>query len=149
MPLEMQIRTTKQTDQLLKDMPKMIREGLTEGMIQSMDLAEISAKRGIGKAGRPKNITGTLRNSIKDGTKIAGNQFIGSIWSDVIYARIHEEGGIIRAKGGGMLRFQVDGKWRIADSVKIPQREFLRPAIEDNLGRIRKIITDSVSEEFK
>jgi len=149
MPLEVGIRTTKETKKLLKDMPKMIREGLVDGMKQAMNLAKKSAQDSFGKAGKPKNISHDLRNSIEPDAKIRGNVLIGSIGTEIIYGRIHEKGGTINAKGAGLLRFQVNGKWVSVPKVRIPKREYLRPAIQDNLNKIERLLTDSVWEEFE
>ncbi len=49
------------------------------------------------------------------------------IGSNLIYARIHQEGGTISAKGDGPLRFKLPGAlgFRSAESVFIPARPFL------------------------
>lgn len=53
--------------------------------------------------------------------------------SNLIYARIHQEGGTIRAKGGGKLKFQLPGGlgFRSVDEVTIPARPFLGINAED------------------
>jgi len=132
--LEIGIRTTNDTKKLLKDMPGMIRKGLIAGMNEAMTGAAKTSQDSFGRAGKPNNITRTLRDSItRSDTKIVGNKIIASIGSNVIYARIHELGGKA-------------GKGRL---VKIPKREYLRPAIQDNLNKISELLQNSVWEEFQ
>jgi phage gpG-like protein len=45
--------------------------------------------------------------------------------SDRPYAAIHQFGGIIRAKNGGYLKFQVGGKWIYAKQVTMPPRPYM------------------------
>ena len=133
MPFEVNIRTTKDTEKLLKDMPKMIRKGLVAGMSEAMTFAAEESKKSFGKSGKPGNISFTLRDSIKPRSEIKGDRLTGVIGSDVIYARIHELGG---KAGRGRL-------------VTIPRREYLKPAIQDNLRKITDMLTNSVWEEFQ
>ena len=91
---EFGIRTTEETKQLLKDMPKMIRAGLIEGMKEAMKVAAKSSRDSLGKSGKPGNITFDLRDSIKPKSEVKGNRLLGALGSDVIYARIQELGGI-------------------------------------------------------
>lgn len=53
--------------------------------------------------------------------------------SNKIYARIHNQGGTIRAKGGGKLKFQLPGGLGFVsvDKVTIPARPFLGINAED------------------
>ena len=148
MPLQVEIKTTRETHEVLKNMPGAIRDGLIKGMKETMEFAENKAKKSFGKSGKPGNITYRLRDSIKASSKVQGSLLVGSIGSDRVYARIHEEGGVIRAKGG-YLRFQIGGSWRSVRSVRIPRREYLKPAIQDNLNKINQILTDSVWEHFE
>jgi len=145
---EFEVKTTRDTKQLLKDMPKALRKGLIAGMNEAMKFAKDKAKKSFGSPGKPNVVTGKLRESIKHTSKIVGTNLIGTLTSDRIYARIQEEGGVIKAKGG-FLRFPIGGSWVSVESVTIPRRSFLRPAIQDNLNKINQIITDSVSETFE
>lgn len=77
--------------------------------------------------------------TLKDGGDLAksihNEPANGSVrWgSKSIYARIHQEGGTIRAKGGGKLTFQLPGGlgFRSVDEVTIPARPFLGINAED------------------
>ncbi|MDZ7920755.1 phage virion morphogenesis protein [Rhodoferax sp.] len=57
----------------------------------------------------------------------------GTSWgSNVIYARIHNDGGEIKAKGGGALRFRLpSGAFVTVKKVTIPQRTFIGVNAED------------------
>lgn len=74
--------------------------------------------------GKPSNLIakGTLLASVRVVSVDSGGVTLGS---DRPYARIHQLGGTIRAKGGGALRFFSGGKWWTVKSVTIPARPFL------------------------
>lgn len=60
----------------------------------------------------------------------------------VVYARIHELGGVIHATNGPYLTFQTDdGSWHSVPAVTIPARPYLRPAIDEH----QKEIVDAMS----
>ena len=63
--------------------------------------------------------------------------------ASVIWARIHEYGGIIRARLARYLNFKTpDGKWHRVRQVRIPARPYLTPALlatdKDILREVRK-----------
>jgi phage gpG-like protein len=105
--------------------------------------AKINASRG-----RPglNVVTANLVNSIN--TRLAKSTDT-SAEADVgptsVYGRIHELGGIIAAKAGGWLRFMAGGQWVTVKSVHIPARPYLRPACDENTGKI----LDAVGYELK
>ena len=93
--------------------------------------AEKRAKDSFGKGPDSLNVrSGSLRDSIKGTSTLRGNRVIISLTSDSIYARIHEEGGIIRARNHKYMTFQVNGRWAKVNKVRIPPRPFLGPALE-------------------
>jgi phage gpG-like protein len=77
----------------------------------------------------------TLTDSAQLRSSIHAEPANGSVrWgSNKIYARIHNEGGTIRAKGGGKLKFNLPGGlgFRSVDEVTIPARPFLGINSED------------------
>jgi len=77
----------------------------------------------------------TLTDSSQLRSSIHAEPANGSVrWgSNKIYARIHNDGGTIRAKGGGKLKFNLPGGLGFVsvDSVTIPQRQFLGIKAED------------------
>ncbi len=80
------------------------------------------------------NRTGTLEGSIaiaEFAVRIARGA--RGLWGskDVVYALIHELGGTITAKAGGLLKFKTrDGAWHAVKSVTIKARPYLRPAAD-------------------
>lgn len=67
------------------------------------------------------------------------------IGSDVIYARIHNEGGTIRPKTAGALVFSMGGQTFNVQSVKIPKRQYLGISAADR-EEILAIVTDHFSQ---
>ena len=150
MPFEVEIKTTKGTRRLLKEMPKAIRAGLKKGMHRVMVKAKKDAKDSFGTAGKPdsgpRNI---LRDSIKFETRLTANILKGKLFSDVIYSRIQEKGGTIKAKRGGYLSFAWDGAGARVKSVRLKARPYLEPAIQEHLSEIEDLLTDLVWEEVE
>ena len=56
----------------------------------------------------------------------------GTSWgTNVIYAGIHNFGGVIKAKGGGNLRFRIGGRFVSVKAVTIPKRSFVGVNADD------------------
>jgi phage gpG-like protein len=87
--------------------------------------------------------TGTLINSLKARYRRNANgaSVFFSPWG-VKYATIHEFGGKIRAKAGGLLRFKVNGKWVSKKEVRIPARPYFRPTFVRARMRIIKMLEE-------
>jgi phage virion morphogenesis protein len=86
--------------------------------------------RATKKGGKTLLDHGHLRDSIThdadDKTAVVG--------SNLIYAAIHQVGGIIRAKAGGMLTFNIPGVgWRRVAKVTIPARPYLGVSDRDRV----------------
>jgi phage gpG-like protein len=109
------------------------RAGMLKGLKKSMIFAEGEAKKSFGRPGNLKSRSGHLRRSIKSTTKETSTGAEGILSNNVIYAAIHEYGGM----AGKGLRS------------KIPARPFLRPAIEDNTIKISRIIKTEIMKEVK
>ena len=133
----------------LKRMDKDVKEGLLRGMRKSMFLAEKIAKESFNTPDHLNSRSGTLRRSITGNADWSGTSVVGSLGSHMIYAAIHEMGGTIRARAGGYLRFKIGSEWKTVKEVVIPERQYLRPAIVDNLDKIRDIITKEIIEEVE
>jgi len=97
--------------------------------------------------------SGRLRSSISvRAVRKMGDSYRASIGTNVVYARIHERGGIIRAKNQEFLTFNIPGVgFRKARSVTIPPRPFLKPAIErkDNQRRIKDIFERHIIQSME
>lgn len=89
---------------------------------------------------RPKNlgrVSGDLARSI--GYKVTGNKV--AVGTNLIYARIHEYGGVIVPRQAKALHFKLrDGGWRTASKVVMPERSFLRSSLRESRGAIKSIV---------
>lgn len=74
----------------------------------------------------------------------AGVGIYGLVGSNAVYARIHEVGGIIRAKNAKYLHFKTrDGHWHKVKEVKIKPKRYAESAMrEDRRGIAKDIITE-------
>jgi phage gpG-like protein len=104
---------------------------------------------------QPKS-TGATSNLISKGMLMSSIRVTGAtrrgvtIGTDRRYAAIHQLGGVIRAKGGKPLVFQIGARTIFAKKVTIPARPFLPFTQDGNLskkavapvGRIVKAATD-------
>jgi phage virion morphogenesis protein len=70
------------------------------------------------------------------------------VGSNRIYAAIHQLGGVIRAKAGGLLKFRIGGMWISKKSVKIPARPFLGVDRDDEAS-IAEIVGDWLQGAFQ
>lgn len=142
----------KVNDQDIKDieqMPIRLKKGLLKGLRKGMFAAERRAKERMGRAGELQIGTGNLRRSIESGTDEYGGKAIGWLGSNVVYARIHELGGLIRPKSGKYLRFPIEGQWVTVRQVRIPPRPYLEPSIDESLDDIGNSIANSIIEEVE
>lgn len=88
-----------------------------------------------------KNPMGNLTNNI--GVRREGNKVLAGVFG-VIYAKIHEFGGVITPKNGPFLAFQIDGKWIFTKKVTIPARPYLRPSIDNHGEEVKQAISDAL-----
>jgi phage gpG-like protein len=65
--------------------------------------------------------SGRLANSFTSAPTARGFE----VGTNVLYAKAHQFGATIRAKGAGVLRFMVAGKWFSKKEVVIPQRRMV------------------------
>ncbi|RTI04509.1 hypothetical protein CSW30_13275 [Thermus scotoductus] len=108
--------------------------------------------------GRPGLIprTGKLHKSITKGPYkqwTPGSYGEQRVYSDLIYARVHEYGATIRPKRGPYLVFRLwnfsdtdrpTGPWRRARQVVIPPRPFLGPAAKDATAHWPEYVRDAL-----
>lgn len=85
--------------------------------------------------------TGFLANSV--GVKRVGKLVLVGVFG-VVYAKIHEFGGIVTARRKPFLSFQVNGKWVFTKKVVIPARPYLRPSVDSHLSEIKEAISDAL-----
>jgi phage gpG-like protein len=99
--------------------------------------------------------TGRLRSSIAASeVQKSGNTYLERIGTNVIYARIHEYGGIIYPGAKGFLAWKdrATNKWIFTKRpVVIPARPFMRPALEDagNQRMILQNLLDNIQEALE
>jgi len=127
-------RSKKEIDNLDKD----FLQGFTLGFQKAILIAEAGAKK------RSPVLTGHLRRSIRSGAKIDIRKASGWVGSDVIYAPIQEEGGIIRPKRYKYLKFQIRGQWRSVKQVYIKGKHYLERGMVENLARIKDVIRNEI-----
>lgn len=113
--------------------------GAPEGFVQlalnaTGDVVEAKAKDNVRAQGLI--LEGRLRSGIARRT-IAWDEVIVGVF-DVIYAAIHEFGGVITPKRAKWLVFDVDGETVFTKKVTIPARPYMRPAVYDNLDTLRE-----------
>lgn len=106
-----------------------------------------------------KTQTGTLRRSINYALTIEDQGLTATVGTNLVYAGIHEYGGVTRAhvitaRRGKALAFQIGGETIVRRSVnhpgsKMPERSFLRSSLRDNEARIKANIAAAVSRGLK
>jgi phage gpG-like protein len=144
---------------MLRKMPGVAVPAMHKGMVQGMILAEGTAKSPYLSGKALNRRTGRLRGSVAHSVTIKGDRIIGRIGTNVKYGRIHELGfkGPMNIKGHTRVIRQAFGKAIEPTTVfvkphtrqvDIPRRSFLRPALDDNLGNILRIITNRITEAF-
>ena len=158
--------TPKKARQLLgklgKGIDKATCKGMNNGLKLSLKYAVTQRMTGGGKKapsipGKLRIRQGNLRRTIKilKAKKVRGKHFVGGLKAGgsgpggrfVIYARIHELGGIIRVKKAKYLRFKTpDGSWHAVKKVRIPPRPYLKPSLIATKGKIRDEVLKSVGE---
>lgn len=87
-------------------------------------------------------ISRTLATSIHVESSAKGVEY----GTNLDYAAIHQFGGTIRAKDGGLLKFQIGDQWISKKSIKMPARPYLG-INEEDMQEITHIIEDAVTGE--
>lgn len=110
---------------------------IRSAMLAGGGVVEAEAKANIKKQGLIDE--GRLRASI-EAKAITDLEVV--IGTNVIYAAIHEFGGVITPKTAKYLRFYWEkiGQWVVTKSVTIPARPYLRPALDNSVKAIERAI---------
>lgn len=87
------------------------------------------------------NRNGGLSGAIQSDAKIRAGSVIGRVGSGLkgrmlAYARIHELGGIIRAKDAPYLIFKTASGWVKTKEVKMPKRSYLQSSVREKKREI-------------
>ena len=88
--------------------------------------------------------SGALRDSVHLEMQVASDSIMAVVGTDLIYAAIHEYGGVIVPKVANALRFCIDGRWIFAKSVTMPERSYLRSTLAERESEIRAALTAAV-----
>ena len=150
MPVQVTFKLSEDSKRFLRRFPDKFKKRLYRGLYLAAKFAERKAKQSFGGSGKLKTRTGTLRRSIQstvDGR--AGDDIKAVLFSNLIYSRIHELGGIIVPKNAEALRFQIGNNWITAQRVVIPPRPYLEPAFRDNIKPIEDIIEKEIVKSTK
>ncbi len=76
----------------------------------------------------PALVTGTLRRSAQIVPAVpSGTRAVSAVRVSTVYARIQEQGGVIRAKRAPYLRWHDQWGWHQVKSVKLPARPYMKP----------------------
>lgn len=153
------LKLSAKSKKLLRKMPDLIVPALFKGMKQAMLLAERTARSPYLSGKALKRVTGRLRASITHSVRIEGTKVVGRIGTNVVYGRVHELGfkGPVQVKAHARNIRQAFGKPIPAKTVRVSAhtrqmnvraRPFLRPAIEDNIRPIARILANRVEEAF-
>lgn len=125
-----------QSETLLEAMARLIRESTRERIIAGGPPPDGSAWK-PNRAGRSPilHLSGALARSID--YVVAGTQAI--IGSGLIYARIHQEGGVIVPKSASALVFQVGNQVYRVKKVTMPARPYIGLSGEDRSELVQTV----------
>lgn len=112
---------------------------ILQAMVEACSLVETRAKTHHLAGATLQARSHRLQQSVKMDVKQAGTKITGRVGSPVVYAAIHEFGGIIRPKNAKYLVFQIDGRFIRARQVTMPKREWLLKSFQDVQGKIEGI----------
>lgn len=85
---------------------------------------------------------GVLINSIqKKDVTVTATSAKATVGTNVVYAAIHEFGGVIVPRHAAALVFRTkDGMWHTVKRVVMPARPYMRPAIDGGKNRIEQAV---------
>lgn len=140
------IKEVHEIEKLAEELPSALFKAMKKAMLYT----EGAAKRGMGKSGRPKVRTGTLRRNITSGVEMEGDSVTGWIGViSLIYSKILEIGGIIKPVTEEWLRFKIENQWVTVKEVVIPPYPYLEPAMDDSIEKIKDIILTNLVKDLE
>ena len=110
-----------------------------QAVVRSCSLVETRAKTHHLAGATLKARTHHLQRSVKSKVNRLGSIVSGRVGSPLVYAAIHEFGGIIRPKNAKYLVFQIEGKWIRTKKVTMPKREWLSKSLRDVKSQIERL----------
>lgn len=154
------LKLSKKSRAMLRKMPDLVVPALFKGMKKAMLTAERTSRSPYLSGKALNRRTGRLRASVTHSVKIVGDKVVGTIGTNVVYGRVHELGyqgpvqvgahaRTIRQAFGRAITPTVVNVRAHTRQVNVPARPFLRPAIEDNLSGIGRILSRRIEEAFK
>jgi phage gpG-like protein len=143
----------RETIQRLERMPETVREVLRRE-INTLSIRLLGHVKADKLSGQVLNVrSGRLRRSINFRVEEVGSGIYGYVGTTVEYARVHEYGfkGVVSVREH--LRRTVSGKMASVRAhprnVNVPERSFLRSALEDMAGDIREGIRAAATKAVK
>lgn len=140
----------------IRDAEDAYREGLVAAgaFFQGQVMRTLRTQRSISPPGKPPGVrTGTLARSIfTDITRLGDERPSVRVGSNLVYARIHEFGGVIRPKKAKLLAFTVgkgsSAKKIFTRKVTMPARPYLRPTFRRNRNKIVEVFAANVRKSL-
>ena len=146
------ITGTEEMKALLRRSPRIVDEVMRKSMHWAVLAVKHEARKNLdGKVlNTNKTEPNNLKNSLVTDVRGTGINIVGAVGSPKPYAKVHEQGWIIRPKkAGGWLVFQIDGKWIKTKQVKIPKRPWLGPAFKSKRQAILRTFRDNTTIAFQ
>ena len=148
--------------QVIRDMDKgvdALARGNVIAMYRAMTVLEAQIKQNIRSKSGLKVRSGSLLNSVQKDVTIQDNNVIGRVGPEnIVYAAIHEYGGIIPARkieprNAKALSWmgpegRIFSKGHMLPETKIPARPYLQPAFEDKMEYIREQFKLNIQKVF-
>jgi len=153
------LKLSEKSKKMLRKMPGLVTPALFKGMKQAMPAVESQAKSPY-LTGKALNVqTGHLRRSVATRVNISGDKVTGSIGTNVSYGRFWELGysGPMNVRAHSRTIRQAFGRAISPRAVSVrahtrqvdqKPRPFLRPAIEDKLEQVHRILANTIEEAF-
>jgi len=141
MSKEFELKLSPKSQKYLNKMPELAREGAYKGLKRAMlDVESHSVAHFTDKGLHVRS--GLLRNSINSKVlKKDKDTLLGVLGANTPYAAIHELGGTISHSN-------LFGRG-ISAQINMPRREYLEPAIINNLRNIIDAVSDSIVKEVE
>jgi phage gpG-like protein len=135
----------KRMDKAARIAKQRVEAAVRKASMRVVRQAKINVRQVLNTTGKSK---GRLSGSITV-TDVPGEPLARAIGTDVIYARIHEKGGVITPVHADKLVFPGrDGNLVFADSVTIPARPYLEPALDAVAPQIAQDFADELDYIF-
>ncbi len=147
--LNIELTFDRETKKFLDGLGDDLRDGLEEGVRDTAHIIEASAKKGMGKRGRPKVRTGHLRRSIRSGVRKTVQFIAAWVGSDLVYARPLEEGSVQHIKGYRRVKIRGVGWRTLKGIIRMKPYPWLRPAFEDEARKVSKHILNTILKRMK